>query len=492
MVRRFFPLAVTLAVGLQACVVRQPLVLPVTPDAAGCARFFRDMDDKVDEFGVADAGAGRVTGFPSLRTDRLLASFAGNELTAEAYAAWLERLRGLDETARLIEWRNLPEPAKSALPASDERNAVETISHCSRILTEQVLISRERRARLLSEIQAPDAYSTWQRVLGLYFLTRWAVVDGVRQLHNEMRAPFLKPFQNSAANDRRIRYAPPAPPAIQAAEVAEILAQAAANPLAIPEPSDSQLERLFTAYAPVWLVDTASDDDRIGEVIPGMDGKARINIQKPVVYRLTSHARFGNQVLLQLNYAVWFPARSATGLLDIYAGRFDGLIWRVTLRMDGRPLAYDSIHSCGCYYLIFPGQGVRVAQPRDGSEPILTPGPILARQPGERVEVRVSAGNHFIDGVAMRQPAADAEQYGWRDYDGLRSLPMPNGGYRSLFGADGLLPGSERPERFLLWPMGVPSAGAMRQWGTHAIAFLGKRHFDDPRLMEKLLRPLWE
>jgi len=40
--------------------------------------------------------------------------------------------------------------------------------------------------------------------------------------------------------------------------------------------------------------------------------------------------------------------------------------------------------------------------------------------------------------------------------------------------------------------MGVPSAGAMRQWGTHAVAFLGKRHFDEPRLLEKLLRPLWE
>jgi hypothetical protein len=37
---------------------------------------------------------------------------------------------------------------------------------------------------------------------------------------------------------------------------------------------------------------------------------------------------------------------------------------------------------------------------------------------------------------------------------------------------------------------GVARAGAMRPRGTHAIAFLGRRHFDDPRLLEKFLQPL--
>jgi hypothetical protein len=30
----------------------------------------------------------------------------------------------------------------------------------------------------------------------------------------------------------------------------------------------------------------------------------------------------------------------------------------------------------------------------------------------------------------------------------------------SAFGADGLIPGTERPERFAFWPMGIESAGA--------------------------------
>ena len=70
-----------------------------------------------------------------------------------------------------------------------------------------------------------------------------------------------------------------------------------------------------------------------------------------------------------------------------------------------------------------------------------------------------------------------------RDYAALRSLPR-GAGRRSLFGEEGLVAGTERSERFLLWPMGVPSAGAMRQWGHHATAFVGRRHFDDPGLVE--------
>jgi hypothetical protein len=37
----------------------------------------------------------------------------------------------------------------------------------------------------------------------------------------------------------------------------------------------------------------------------------------------------------------------------------------------------------------------------------------------------------------------------------------------------------------LFWPTGVDETGAMRQWGRHATAFLGRRHFDDPDLIEQ-------
>jgi hypothetical protein len=59
-----------------------------------------------------------------------------------------------------------------------------------------------------------------------------------------------------------------------------------------------------------------------------------------------------------------------------------------------------------------------------------------------------------------------------------------------MFNLYGIAPGSERLERFILWHTGVLSPGAMRQWGRHAVAFVGKRHFDDPFFMDKMFYEL--
>ena len=68
-------------------------------------------------------------------------------------------------------------------------------------------------------------------------------------------------------------------------------------------------------------------------------------------------------------------------------------------------------------------------------------------------------------------------------------LPRGNGKlpieHKSAFLPSGLISGTERGERFLFWPMGIANPGAMRQWGTHATAFVGIRHFDDADLIDK-------
>ncbi len=484
-------LAVTMALVLQGCATWQTQEPDAIMAAGNCSSLFNEMDQIIQDYGVADAGTARIPGFPALRIDRFLAAFAHKNLTAEVYADWLERLRQLDMTARLIEWRNLPPAARMPLEPYLRPNLETTVNACGHILAEQALFYPRQRSRLLAAIEPPDAYSTWQRFFGLYFLTRWAIVDGVWSGQQEILDLFSKTDQGPGLADRLVRYAPPVQDALGVDQVATILAQSARNPLKIPQPSKDQLTRLFASLAPVWVVDTASDNDRIGTVSIGAEDKTYIHSQTPVVYTLTSHARYGDQTLLQLNYLIWFPARTPERWLDIYAGRFDGLIWRVTLGMDGKPLAYDSIHACGCYYQIFPGEGMQVVKPEDGSEPILSPKSIPALKPDERLTIRLTSGNHFIRSVTAERAVAGATAYNWLDYHALRSLPTPDNRRLSFFNKDGLVDGSERLERFLLWPMGVPNAGAMRQWGNHAIAFLGKRHFDDPHLIEKLMRPVW-
>lgn len=96
----------------------------------------------------------------------------------------------------------------------------------------------------------------------------------------------------------------------------------------------------------------------------------------------------------------------------------------------------------------------------------------------------LNAGEHHLVWVDDRRPSGPALSYQRAALDQLRQLRHPQG-LRSLYDRDGLVPGSERLERWLLWPSGVRSPGAMRQWGRHATAFIGRAHFDDPHLLER-------
>jgi hypothetical protein len=107
---------------------------------------------------------------------------------------------------------------------------------------------------------------------------------------------------------------------------------------------------------------------------------------------------------------------------------------------------------------------------------------------GERPLVRIASGTHYIERVAVVRGTDSLVRYELLPYGELRSLMSYSGGRASAFGADGLVPGTGRAERFAFWPMGIASAGAMRQWGRHATAFVGRRHFDDADLFEKRFR----
>jgi hypothetical protein len=104
---------------------------------------------------------------------------------------------------------------------------------------------------------------------------------------------------------------------------------------------------------------------------------------------------------------------------------------------------------------------------------------------GERPLVSIASATHFIERVGAVSGPDSLVHYSLRRYDELRSLSRVDGSRHSVFGPDGIVAGSERSERFLYWPMGIASAGAMRQWGRHATAFVGRRHFDDADLLER-------
>jgi len=456
-----------------------------------CAEWYRAIDAEIESAGTRDAQEARIAGFPYLRANRLLAALRpAAEADREALRELVERLAEADLAARRMELANLPEERLRALPdlgaAGVRGEANARTRECAGVLRELDLASAEARALLLDRARVPDDYSTALRILGLYALTRLPFAAGVRRWEQERLEAFRRE-PRAPEGSSLVRYAPPSTPRVERAEVARILEHAAHNALRIAEPAAEELERLFAAHAPSFEIEVAGRHDRFGR-LRWLHGAAMpvVDDAEPVVYTRLAHTLYRGQVLLQLVYTIWFPERPPREPGDILAGRLDGVVWRVTLAPDGEPLLFDSIHPCGCFHAFFPTPRARPRPAPDALEEwAFVPQTLPRLRPGERPLLRVASGTHYIESVSVVSGADSVARYAFRAEDELRSLERLEGGRRSAFGPDGLIAGSERPERFLFWPMGIASPGAMRQWGRHATAFVGRRHFDDADLIEK-------
>lgn len=449
---------------------------------------FVELDKVIDAAGGRDAGAVQIPGFPYLRVDRFLASFADEVDEPTRFSAWVEQMAALDDEARAIELANLPQAELPQL-GQQQRSLSELLTQLTQqrqhLITGELSIPANREL-LRAQAQVPDDYVTAWRVVGIYPITSLYVRSRVELWHHEVHATFATPLQALPRAGTVKRWRPVEQPRLNSDEVAAILRASANNPLAIPQPDATQREQLFATFAPQWLIDTVDENDRPGRLYLTADEPV-VATSEPVVYRRISHTRYHGQSLLQLSYSVWFPSRPAQQGIDIYAGHLDGITLRVTLDNDGRPLLFDTIHNCGCYHKYFPVAPLRLrpGAMRGENEPPLVPQTITEPQ-GVPV-LHISSRDHYVQRLTFSsQPGG--ETYRWEAYRELRSLPLPAGGHKSLFDRHGIVPSSHRPERFLLWPMGIRSPGAMRQAGHHAVAFIGRRHFDDPELIDTLFQ----
>lgn len=477
---------------------------PAFPDtqegslAARCTRAYAALDAAVDAAGVRDAEAVRIPGAPSLRVTRFAASFgwmfADPLADPHAFAQWRSLLEDEDRSARLFEIANLPPaPTRSVRAALDAEGfgtlpPQALVEGCGRTLADAATATAALRADLVARARVPDDYDDASRAVGLYPLTRIGFAAGVRLYERSVRDAFAS--APAAIPPSAIAYAPAAAPPLSPAEAAAILAQSRTNPLAIPRPSDGELDRLLEMHAPTFVVDTQGTYDRIGRPVVGADGLATTT-PAPVVFARAAHTRFAERVLLQLVYTVWFPERPPAWPGDILAGRLDGVMWRVTLDDDGAPLVFDSIHPCGCYHLFVPTARA-VAKPPQPTldEQALVPTTLPALAAGAVVTVFIESGTHYVRAVRAGEPrVVEPIRYRMARDDALRWLAHPEGGTRSLYGPDGLVAGTGRAEVVLFWPLGIRDAGAMRQWGRHATAFVGRRHFDEALLLDRYFAP---
>ena len=434
---------------------------------------------------MRDAGAYRLPGFPYLRADRFLASFRDTaSRDQQAFNAWVGHLRALDAGARDYELKNLPQQAFPVLDASDREAARSETRACAARLASEDLESAERRSLLLANAKVPDDYVDWKRHFGLYPITRILFMKGVEASEAETMAAFKQARMNGAAESRFESYhfstSPPS-----ADRIAAIFSQLKTDALGIPRLDAKDRDTLFQAYAPRFEVETTGRFDRFGPLIRNGNSTPEVDVSRPLVYARLAFTRYHGQSLLQLVYTTWFPERPADGAFDTLAGKLDGVVLRVTLDTDGTPLVYDSIHPCGCYHMFFPTARMKpLPAPESGIEWAFVPVTLPAMDRGQRIVVRIASRTHYVVDVHADAGESAAIPYLLAEDDELRAIADAGGITRSAFGPDGIVAGTERSERLLYWSMGIDNPGAMRQWGRHATAFVGRRHFDDADLIE--------
>ena len=446
--------ALALALAASACSTLAPSPLP----ADDCTRWFEQLDAAVNAAGVRDAQDTPIEGFAGLRVDR----FGQATRDSLAPAAWIERAAMLDRDARAAELANLPPDAFPIGAAANAQAARERSDACRERLRAHVAADPAARRALLDRATVPERYATPLRAIGLYPLLRWPFFAGVSALEVRHRHVVER---WSAAPPPLQRFVPADDDDVPLAFEIELQ-------------RDGSLAAFDRFGVPTWSERAAA--------------AAQIDTAQPVVYRRRANALYGGRVLRQDVFTLWFPERPSTGRFDLLAGALDGVIVRLTYGPDGTPWMLDTVHACGCYHMFFPTEGVRARDDAPRFEEwAFVPAPLPPRPPGRRWVVRIASGTHYVSGLALDGAAAGSPQrFTLRDEDELRSLPAGSA-RRSLYGPDGLVAGSERGERFLFWPMGIGSAGAMRQWGHHATAFVGRRHFDDPNLLaERFVLPI--
>jgi hypothetical protein len=455
---------------------------------ADCRQFYQQVDRTIAHAGVRDAQDAAVKGYPYLRGNRFLASIAKDADSDERFDFLLQQLRILEDKARALELKNSPASTlmelsnsqRASLPGQTDLAA--TLKECADILFKA---DRGRRDDIRRDIAAPAHYSLLKRVLGFYPITAIPFSRGIRKFQSEMTQAYAKNLSEVVRDGSVVFHVPSA---VDPVDATAILHDASDNPLRIPLPSPAQLAQLFAQFAPIFAIDTRGEFDRPGAVRWDANGQPEIDAASAQIYTLASHTLFLGQSLLQLNYVIWFSERPKNGKFDMLGGDLDGLIWRVTLAPDGQPLLYDTIHPCGCYHLFFPTQKLRAKPPHPSlQETAYVPQPAPRLNSGEHPTLWIESATHYIVRVTNTplDTTKSALPYALTDYDQLRSLPLASGANRSLFRPDGLIEGTERGERLFFWPMGIASAGAMRQWGHHATAFVGMRHFDDADLIDK-------
>ncbi|MGF1871270.1 hypothetical protein [Photobacterium indicum] len=439
-----------------------------------CVHKLIQFKQTVKTQGVQDAQLFWTPDYPSLAFDRFSVALIPQLTSAQSKTQWLNHVAQQAEIQRGIEYNNL---------LNKQAINIESQERCAKQLTTTLATNDQFWSQLQ---QYPPIitsnYQNWQRIIGIYPVSRLFAIPSIYTEKKRILSGFIEAVDNDT-----IAYAMSDKPRLTQQEIQSWFAQTTARAdLHWPLLTEDQLTQLLAFYAPEFIVESASLDDKPGLVTYVSDDQAAVNTNEPIVYIDHSFTLFHGRTLLQLNYSLWFANRTAKSSFDPYAGKFDGVLFRLTLDEQGKPYILDSIHHCGCYHMVFALNEELQFAPTNAKIESPTSLHIYRQRSADTLKISLSSGEHMIKDVHWADKDVFARRLTPLNYQTLRSLPTPNGQNKSLFDQNGMLLISERLERFYLWPFGVASPGTTRQIGQHAVTFIGERHFDDANIFDTL------
>ncbi len=413
--------------------------------------------------------------FEFLAVDRFLAQLYSQASSKKQRQEWLKLAFEKAQFKTLVSLQN----------HDNNSHKIELFKSCSKRLYQNLY---GKPALLWSQISTQhivpqDNYSTLSRLFGGYWLAKWIATPSIQKEKDKALSLWreaINTFQTGSTwalkkrDKERMKEG-------DLSYKNNLHRAYEKNVLQVPSLSKNKLEKLFQYHAPQWRVLMRPSSQEVHTTnnintpgAPQFNNEWFINTNQAQVFTHSNFTFLNDKKLLQLSYLIWFPqARYSQTGIDWYGGNFDGVYWRVTLDTDGQVLLYDSIHSCGCYHTVIINPEKIILKTHSESEhPIVAPTPWVSAP----VQLTLSANQHWLIGLTAQQSVD--KNYTLKPLNHLRSMETPQG-FKSLYDDAGFIKGSERAERFFLWPFGVENAGAMRQWGQHATAFIGKRHFDD-------------
>jgi hypothetical protein len=324
-----------------------------------------------------------------------------------------------------------------------------------------------------------------RRTVGLYPLVAIPVAVLTERSLNKARKTFDTDPIDLPVDGQLRSFVPESQVFLSGKEVQEIIENSRKNPMGVPLPSRDQEKMLAWSFAPVFIQDMAAPYDRLGQVVWKSD-RVDIDPEKPTVYYYTSCAYLKGKPILQINYVIWYPERAGKRAPSIERGHLDGMTARVSLDREGRVFMVDAVSDCGCYHFFSPDkERVEQVRPRPFSFDPFVPEWLPAISSGERLGIRINSGWHQVQHLVPVKEVSNPIPYSLARYDVLEALPRESGRTESIFNSKGIAKGSKRTERIILFSMGIPSVGSMRQRGHHAIELIGKDYFDNPYLFDE-------